>query len=300
MRDYLDSYLDHLKETRSGSDNTYKAYKRDIERFLDYLEKEGISDLDAISKEDMYNYVEYLRSGQNTKGLISDATFARSLSAIRSFFRYLNQIEILKVNPVSSLKSAKVKRKLPDVLTFDQIERLFSVFSLEKPADLRDRAILETIYACGLRVSECTGIDVADIDLDGMIIKVLGKGNKERIVPFYPRLRDLLKRYIIEYRTVYAKREEKALFVSLKGKRITARSVENILDKASAKAGLAVNVHPHTLRHSFATHLLDNGADLRVVQELLGHENLSTTQLYTHLTIDRLKSVVAKAHPHKK
>ena len=300
MDEYLEAFLAHLATTNTGSKNTIIAYKRDISRFLDYLKDAGISDLDKVTKQDVFAYLNYLRSGKSTKGTISDRSFARMVSAIRSFYRYLARSGITTNDPVSSFKTGKLTKKLPEVLRFDEVEALLDSFAIEDPVGLRDRLIIETIYAGGLRVSECVGLDVADVDMHGMILHVLGKGAKERIVPFYPRLKELLEHYLIEYREVYAEPSEKALFVNQRGKRITARSVENILKNAAIRAGIKVNVHPHMLRHSFATHLLDNGADLRVVQELLGHSDLSTTQLYTHLTVDRLKETVAKAHPHKK
>lgn len=298
MDEILTKYISYLAQSKSGSSHTSEAYHRDIKRFLDYLKDNDVTSLEDVTKDDVFSYIEVLRSGKITKGIISDASFQRAMSSLRSFWRYLNMTGITKNDPFSSFKSAKIKRPLPDVLSFDQIERLFSVFDISDPIDLRDRAILETIYACGLRVSECVGLDIESVELDALIVHVLGKGNKERIVPFYSRLKELLAAYLKGYRSLYAK-DDGPLFINQRGGRLSSRSVENILTKRAKQAGLTINVHPHSLRHSFATHLLDNGADLRVVQELLGHENLSTTQLYTHLTIDRLKDTVAKAHPHR-
>ncbi len=300
MDGYLEAFLAHLATTNTGSDHTIIAYRRDVGRFLDYLKEKGIDDLDKVTKQDVFDYLNYLRSGKNTKGTISDRSFARMVSAIRSFYRYLARSGITTNDPVSSFKTGKLTKKLPEVLRFDEVEALLDSFDLEDAIGLRDRCIIETIYAGGLRVSECVGLDVDDVDMYGLILHVLGKGSKERIVPFYPRLKELLERYMQEYRATHIKLGEKALFLNQRGDRISARSVENILKAAALRAGIKVNVHPHMLRHSFATHLLDNGADLRVVQELLGHSDLSTTQLYTHLTVERLKETVAKAHPHKK
>ncbi len=300
MDEYLGAFLAHLATTNTGSSNTIMAYKRDVSRFLDYLKDNGITELDKVSKQDVFSYLNYLRSGKNTKGQISDRSFARMVSAIRSFYRYLAKSGVTTNDPVSSFKTGKLTKKLPEVLRFDDIEAILSSFDIEDPVGLRDRCIIETIYAGGLRVSECVGLDIADVDMYGLILHVLGKGSKERIVPFYPRLKELLERYLYEYRATYISSNEKALFLNQRGNRISARSVENILKSAAIKVGIKVNVHPHMLRHSFATHLLDNGADLRVVQELLGHSDLSTTQLYTHLTVERLKETVARTHPHKK
>ncbi len=297
MDEILDSYISYLKQTKSGSVHTSSAYRRDIGRFLAFL-KDRELDLDKVDKAVVFDYIEVLRSGKLTKGIISDRSFQRAISALRSFYRYLNMMGISEDDPFKSYKGTKIKKSLPDVLSFDEIERLLAVFDLDDPIDLRDRTILEMIYACGLRVSECANIDIDDIDLDSMILRVTGKGDKERIVPFYSRLKELLIDYIYGYRDLF-KKDEVALFINQRGGRISTRSIEDILAKRSKQAGLKGNVHPHSLRHSFATHLLDNGADLRVVQELLGHENLSTTQIYTHLTTERLKETIKKAHPHR-
>ena len=297
MDEILDSYISYLKQTKSGSVHTSSAYRRDIGRFLAFLEDRDL-DLGKVDKAVVFDYIEVLRSGKLTKGIISDRSFQRAISALRSFYRYLNMMGISEDDPFKSYKGTKIKKSLPDVLSFDEIERLLAVFDLDDPIDLRDRTILEMIYACGLRVSECANIDIDDIDLDSMILRVTGKGDKERIVPFYSRLKELLIDYIYGYRDLF-KKDEVALFINKRGGRISTRSIEDILAKRSKQAGLKGNVHPHSLRHSFATHLLDNGADLRVVQELLGHENLSTTQIYTHLTTERLKETIKKAHPHR-
>ena len=299
MDNLLDNYIYYLNNHRSGSKNTSESYYRDISRFIAFLKEHEITDFAQVTKQTVYEYVEALRKGQITSCEISEATFARAMSSLRSFYRYLNEIDEVKTNPFLLVHFSKHRAKLPDVLTFDQIERLFASFDIDNPSELRDRTILETIYACGLRVSEALNLNLTDIDLDEMILKVTGKGNKERYLPFYGRLRDLLIMYLNDYWSIYALEDNDALFINLRGQRITARSVQMSLEKHSALANLPMNVHPHLLRHSFATHLLDNGADLRVVQTLLGHENLSTTQIYTHLTTERLKKVVNEAHPHK-
>ena len=178
--------------------------------------------------------------------------------------------------------------------------QLLDVFDLENPIELRNRCILETMYACGLRVSEATSLKMSNVNLDENYLTVIGKGDKERMIPFYKRCSNLLKKYKNESRPIFVKEENDILFLSNRGKGISNRSVQLMLQDAANKAGIKNNVHPHMLRHSFATHLLDNGADLRMVQELLGHENLSTTQIYTHITVDRLKKAVKKAHPRSK
>ena len=219
---------------------------------------------------------------------------------MRSFYRYLCKKHVCSENPFLSFGKIHVEKHLPDVLTVDQIERILNVFDLDDPLEVRNRCIIETIYACGLRISECCSLKMKDIDAQQMLIRVIGKGNKERMIPYYPRLNELIDLYVGMFRNEYADPGFPYLFVSKRRGKISARSVQLLLEDVKNRAGLEIDLHPHMLRHSFATHLLDNGADLRSVQELLGHENLSTTQLYTHLTYDRLKKTVEKAHPHAK
>lgn len=299
MEQVVEKYLKYIINTKNYSKYTSESYKRDISRFISFIQSEGIDDFKDIDKNVIYNYLDAFRDGKLSEVKPSNATYSRNMSALRSFFKYLNEHAYLDYNPKNILKNAKVSRHLPDVLTFNQVLRLLDSYDLDNQIELRDRTIIETIYACGLRVSEVTSLNINDLNQDELYLRVIGKGNKERMIPYYPRLRNLIKRYILEYRNDF-KLDEEALFINQRGKRLSNRSIQNIIESGALKAGLEANVHPHTLRHSFATHLLDNGADLRVVQELLGHENLSTTQNYTHLTIKRLKDAVDSAHPHSK
>ncbi|MBR2787666.1 MAG: tyrosine recombinase XerC [Erysipelotrichaceae bacterium] len=296
----LDEFVAYMYDKRTGSEATSDSYYRDIARFINYLEENHIDSFKDVDKGIVFDYIKELRSGTITRGKISNATYARNMSSLRSFYRYLNERHIADANPFLQFRNVHVEKHLPDVLTYDQVERLFDSFDLEKPLDVRNRCILETIYACGLRISECCDLLMDHVDKREMIIRVIGKGNKERIVPYYPRLNELIDLYIAMYRNEYAMEGFPFLFVSNRGTKVSPRSVQLLLDSVKIKAELEIDIHPHMLRHSFATHLLDNGADLRTVQELLGHENLSTTQLYTHLTYDRLKGAVDKAHPHSK
>ncbi|MBQ1478103.1 MAG: tyrosine recombinase XerC [Erysipelotrichaceae bacterium] len=300
MDEYRERFISYMKEKRSGSAQTADAYSRDVTRFLDYLKEKGISDLKEVDKLTVYDYIEELRSGKITRGKISNATYARNMSALRSFYRYLSLNHIVEDNPFLSFGNIHVEKNLPDVLTFEEVNNLFDSFDLEDPLEVRNRTILETIYACGLRVSECSGLLLDHVDRKEGILRVTGKGNKERIVPYYPRLGELFDLYLSMYRNETAKKDCPYFFVSNRGEKISVRSIQVMLEESRVRAGIRIPVHPHMLRHSFATHLLDNGADLRSVQELLGHENLSTTQLYTHLTFDRLKKAVNDAHPHSK
>ncbi|MCR4951679.1 MAG: tyrosine recombinase XerC [Solobacterium sp.] len=296
----LDRYLDRLSMSHTGSADTEEAYRRDIERFLEYLRENSITSFEDVKKEDVADYITKLRSGDIGGTALSNASFSRNLSALKSFWRYLNSNEGVMSNPVRLFKGAPSRRKLPEYLTFDQMETLLSSFDLSDPVQIRDRCVLEVMYACGLRVSECASLETARIDLREGFLSVIGKESKERMVPFYRRCGQLIALYLEQSRPVMMKKETEhgILFVSQKGKPISSRAIQNICEAAGERAGLPVHLHPHMIRHSFATHLLDNGADLRTVQELLGHENLMTTQIYTHVTQDRLRSAVENAHPH--
>lgn len=296
----LDSFIEYIYGSKTGSKQTCDSYYRDISRFIEYLKNNNINGFNAVDKNIVFDYISLLRSGKITRGKISNSTYARNLSALRSFYKYMCIKHITSGNPFLIFKKVHIEKHLPDVLTFDQIERILDVFDLNNPIDIRNRTIIETIYACGLRISECCDLLIDNIDSREMTIRVVGKGNKERMVPFYPRLNELFDLYIKEYRNIYAENGFKYMFVSTRKGKISPRSVQLLLEDVKIKSGLNIDLHPHMLRHSFATHLLDNGADLRTVQELLGHENISTTQLYTHLTYDRLKKAVDVAHPHSK
>jgi len=300
MYETLDDFILYLSDKRSGSAATADSYYRDIARFLVFLKDQEIERFSDVDKSVVFDYIDELRSGKISRGKISNTTFARNLSALRSFYRYLCEKGICDENPFLQFGKIHTEKHLPDVLTLEQIERIFAVFDLEDPLDLRNRCILETIYACGLRISECCNLKMTDIDRKEMILRVIGKGNKERMIPYYRRLNLLFDLYLKNYREKYAPDGFPYLFVSTRHGKISPRSVQLLLESVKIRAGLSIDIHPHMLRHSFATHLLDNGADLRTVQELLGHENLSTTQLYTHLTYDRLKKTIEESHPHSK
>lgn len=302
MYQTLDDFISYLNNKRSGSIHTSDSYYRDISKFIEYLESKGIKKFKDVDKEVVSDYVYVLRSGKITNGVkISNSTYSRNLSALRSFYNYLMLKHITDENPFDLIKGVKVNRNLPDVLTFDQIMSILDSFDLNEPLELRNRIIVETLYACGLRVSELCNLKIKDIDFEDLTIRVIGKGNKERLIPFYPNLKDEFNEYINTYRKDVLKGKEcEYFFVSNRGDKLTERSIQKMLDKVSLDVGLPIKVHPHMLRHSFATHLLDNGADLRTVQELLGHSGLQTTQIYTHLTYDRLKKTIKEAHPHSK
>lgn len=299
--DYLEAFLQHKKVSLSGSEETQDAYRRDIKHFLDFLEKIKFEDVLKVDKYIMLDYISELRSENTAKKVISNATFSRHLSSLRSFFVFLNQHYEMPLNPMTGYKGVKIQRKLPDFLMYNQMHDLLMSIDTSTIVGKRNRAILEIMYACGLRVSEVSSLKLSNIDFSSNTLVVSGKGNKMRMVPFYPRACEVLKDYrdFARNEMLKAKKHDN-FFVSQIGAPITSRAIENIVNKVATDAQVNYEVHPHMIRHTFATHLLDNGADLRMVQELLGHENISTTQIYTHLSSDRLKKSYNEAHPRSK
>lgn len=287
----LKSFLDYIRLARTGSLHTEKAYRRDVENFIAYLEKKKIHTWKRVDKNFLLEYFTTLRQ----KNHLSNSSYDRHLSSLRSFFRYLNVVEGIGHNPMSSFKNVKTSRPLPEYLTVDQVQDLLDSFDVEDKKGLRNRCIVELLYACGLRISECANIKIQDIHFRDYYVRVMGKESKERIVPFYKELGDLLTKYLKKYGSFSQLSDP--FFKGSKGKAISVRSIQLLLEKKGRELKLPFQLHPHVLRHSFATHLLDNGADLRIVQSLLGHENLSTTQIYTHVSQDTLRRVIAETHP---
>jgi len=284
MERYIEKFIRYLDIEKNYSKHTILNYKLDLEDFRKFLGETGIEKVDYLT---LRKYLAVLKE----KGL-TNRTVNRHLSSLRSFFKFLTREGLLKTNPILSLSSPKQEKHLPQFLTEDEVTKLIEVALPKDERGLRDRAILETFYSTGIRISELVGLSNQDIDFIGGIVKVMGKGKKERIVPIGERAIAAIRDYLEK-----RKKQADALFLNKSGKRITTRGVRNIVEKYIRIAGIRQGVSPHTLRHSFATHLLNRGADLRSVQELLGHVNLSTTQIYTHLTTDRLKAVYDKAHP---
>ena len=285
MDRYVEKFLRYLEIEKGASPHTLANYRVDLASFNRFL---GDLSLEKVDPLFLRRYLAELKSKNFAKRSI-----ARRLSCLRSFFKFLCREGYLTHNPVSVLRSPKLDRKLPSVLEVEEVERLLE--SHDGSANgLRDHAILETIYSVGLRVSEVVGLNLDDIDFISGIVKVYGKGKKERLCPIGEKALQAIRRYLDHRPNV---RDGKALFLNRRGRRLTARSVRRVLDKALQRASLNRHVSPHALRHSFATHLLDRGADLRSVQELLGHQSLSTTQIYTHVSAERLKRVYDKAHP---
>jgi integrase/recombinase XerD len=287
FQEALLSFLDMLAVERGLSLNTLSSYRRDVTDHLHFLTESGIGRLRGVEELHLILYLGVLRRAE-----LAPATVMRRLSALRAFYRYLVREEALRVDPTANLPTTRLLRHLPSVLTVAEVERLLAQPDLDTPRGLRDRALLEVLYATGLRVSELVGLQRGDLNLDLGLVRCMGKGSKERIVPVgEPAVRAV--------RTYLAARRDAApgLFLGNKGRSLTRVAFWRIIARYARQAGIRQTVSPHTLRHSFATHLLEGGADLRVIQELLGHANIATTQIYTHVTVDQLREVYRAYHP---
>lgn len=285
----LERYLEERGRARNLSAYTVRNYRTDLEHFLYALAGWSIPMLEA-RRPDLRRYLAVLL-GNGT----AEASVRRKVSTIRSFYKWLRAAGLLDADPFFGVAGPKPGRRLPDVLDPRDVDRLIAAVEGAESQDLRDRALLELLYGAGLRVSEVSSLDVGDVDVRDRTVRVRGKGNKERVAVFGEPAAKALHRYVREGRPRLATAKENAFFVNRFGGRLTVRSVQNLVRKYATKAGLPPAVHPHLLRHSFATHLLDGGADLRVVQELLGHESPNTTQVYTHVTEAKKRAVMEAA-----
>lgn len=295
MQDTMHDFLRHLEVERGYSVNTLSAYRNDLNQFIEYLRGKGNPESWAdVGKPTIIDYMITLKERE-----YSSATVARKVASIKSFFHFLLSEQILVDDPTATLDTPRVKKHLPRVLTVDEINRLLDApLSVAGPKGIRDAALLETLDATGVRVSELVSLNLDDIDLASWTIRCFGKGSKERVVPLHPRAADAIDRYIETARTSYLKdRDEPALFLNPRGKRLTRQGLWLIIKRYVELAGIEADVTPHTLRHSFATNLLDGGSNLREVQVLLGHSNISTTQIYTHVSNERLRTTYDGAHP---
>jgi integrase/recombinase XerD len=295
----LRRFLDYLAVERGLATNTLSAYRRDLQRYAGWLAGAGVDDPAVASEEDVVAFLGALRAGATPVGTRYRASsVARSLAAVRGFHRFLVRERLAGSDPSLDLGAPKVPSSLPKALTIEQVESLLGAVPGDDPRALRDRALLETLYAAGLRVSEATALDVDDVDLDDGAVRAFGKGSKERMVPLGRNARAALGAYLVRGRPALARaRSGAALFLNAQGTRLTRQGCWKILRRHASHAQLEAEVSPHVLRHSFATHLLAGGADIRSVQELLGHASLATTQVYTKVTQDRLREVYLRAHP---
>ncbi len=302
--DHLADFFNYLSIEKGLASNTIGAYRLDIEKFFHYL---SINELliDQVSPEQLTSYVAYLRGMGNTEFKIGESSIARNVISIRSYFAYLNKEHKLN-NPAVNFKPPKIGKRLPKALTIDQVMGMLSI-SGQDLISSRDKAIIELLYATGARVTELINLNISDIteittdDVNTTTVKLKGKGGKERIVPIGSFAVTAVNDYLVRSRPNLIKvSTQRALFLNQRGGRLSRQSVCNVVASAAARSGMADQVSPHSLRHSFATHLLDGGADIRVVQELLGHSSVTTTQIYTLITIDHLRESYLSAHPRSK
>lgn len=297
MQHIIQQFLDYLEKEKRYSPNTLMAYQIDIKQFRYFLNgyfQEVIPDFQKVDKTCMKHFLGYLIE----KGLAA-RTVARKLATMKAFFKYQERSELINVNPVSSIQAPKLSKRLPIFLEEHIIASLMEAPSTETVGGLCDRTILELFYGTGMRLSELVNLNVEDLDLTENLVKVVGKGNKERIVPFGDVVRQVLIKYL-KKRNVAIDTESKniPLFVSNRGRRMSPRTVQVRLKRYFQQISAGIGLSPHILRHTFATHLLDRGADIRAVKDLLGHESLSSTQVYTHLKVEQMKKVFRQAHPH--
>lgn len=296
MHKVLDDFIDYINYQRGYSENTMLNYKNDIIEFIDFLKENGINNFDKVD----YQIVKkYLMELYNKK--LSRSSVSRKLSSLRSLYKYLHNESLVDINPFSLISSPKKEKRLPKFLYNEDIEKIFNVPNTNTNLGQRDMLILELLYDTGVRVSELVNIKINDINFKDKSIRILGKGNKERIVLFGVYALDILELYIKDGRVnLLNKKDNDYLILNAKGDNITSRGVRLIIDNIIKKASLSIHISPHTLRHTFATHLLENGADLLTVKELLGHSSLSSTGIYTHVTNERLRNVYLHSHPRAK
>jgi len=286
-----DQFISHMRVERGLSENTIQSYSRDIIRFFQYLEERTLSPL-QVRQEDITDYMSKLH------GAISMRSAARNLSALKMFFRFLVYDGKIETNPARLINTPKLPSKLPGVLSLQEVDRLLSQPDSTTPLGQRDKSMLELLYATGLRVSELVGLKRSNINLEAGYVRTVGKGSKERLVPMGGKALDALKDYLGDGRVQLTKRMSVPhLYLNARGKPLTRQGFWKIIKQYGLKAGIKGSITPHILRHSFASHLLDCGADLRAVQVMLGHADISTTQIYTHVTRDRLKKIHQKYHP---
>jgi integrase/recombinase XerD len=287
---YVTDFQNYLAHEKGVSKNTLEAYSRDLQRFMEFIEELGITSLEGITQESIVQFLSILKDQE-----FATASIHRTLMAIKVFFRFAKRENYVQTNAAHYIDSPKLWQLLPEVMTCQEVERLLAQPDLQDPWGCRDRAILEVLYATGLRVSEVCSLNIYDIDDE--YLRVFGKGGKERVVPMGKQALLAVDDYLTRVRDRSDSEKETALFVSRKGVRLDRVEVWRMIKKYVAQAQIQKNISPHTLRHSFATHLLDNGADLRVIQEMLGHANISSTDRYTHVSRQHLQKMFHQFHP---
>jgi len=290
-----DEFLTHLRANLNYSEHTLESYGLDLSQFFQFLRDAGVGDIAQIHYTNIRSYLGELKREERAK-----ATISRKLSCLRSFFKYLCRQGYLNHNPMVTISTPKREKRLPRFFYPEEVDALLELPDRNDPLGIRDAAILELFYSSGLRLSEVEGLTLADLDLGRGYVRVFGKGSKERMVPLGGAAKRAIARYLSEVRPVLLEKNgapSEYVFLNYRGTRLSGRSIQRMFDKYLKRLAFNRKMSPHTLRHTFATHLLENGADLRVVQELLGHVDLSSTQIYTHLTKERIRSVYTKYHP---
>ncbi|MDQ1717287.1 MAG: integrase/recombinase XerD [Pseudonocardiales bacterium] len=296
----VESYLDHLTVERGSSANTLTSYRRDLRRYVDHLTARGIGSLDAADSRVVSDFLAALREGDADHPPLSASSAARAVVAVRGLHKFAYADGQVSSDVAREVKPPTPPRRLPKAISVEEVERLLDAADFDQtPLSVRDRALLEVLYGTGARISEAVGLDVDDLDLDGRTVLLRGKGGKQRLVPLGSFAAKALSAYLVRVRPELVRRGRGTpkVFLNARGGALSRQSAWTVLRSSAEKAGLTMDVSPHTLRHSFATHLMEGGADVRVVQELLGHASVTTTQIYTLVTVDQLREVYAVAHP---
>ena len=289
----MDAFLDYLTVERGLAENTRVAYRTDLAQFVEFIQRRGVDKMNRVRHQ---HITEFLMDRR--KHDVSPRSLARQLSTLRMFYRFLVREKLLAENPTQSVDSPRLWRTIPNALTYDEVERLLAAPAAHTKLGLRDKAMLEFMYATGLRVSEVARISLSDVNFDAGFLRIVGKGSKERIVPVGKQAAACIRRYLQEARPSFVRRGQRSeIFISTRGGSLNRKTIWHLVKKYAHAAGIAKHITPHTLRHSFATHLLENGGDLRVIQEMLGHTDISTTQIYTHVDQRRLKETHYRFHP---
>ena len=287
---YIEEFIDYLRFEKKYSENTISSYKRDLNKMNSYLKKDFIK----LTKADIQKYIQNLSKNESSN------TISRTISSLKSFYKFLEINKYTNTNPLTTIISPKTARKLPKVLSEEEVNKLLDI-NLNNDFDYRNKAMLELMYSSGLRVSELINLTVNDVDLKNSLVRIFGKGSKERIVPLNDYATEALNNYILYHRPkLFKQKESNYLFLNNHGNQMTRQGFFKTLKKIAKEKGIKSELSPHTLRHSFATHLLKYGADLRSIQELLGHSDISTTQIYTHITNEMLEKNYHEYHPHGK
>ena len=295
MKEFIDEFMNYLSVERGLAHNTLLAYRRDLDKYIDFLSQKKVTSADQVNREYVSNFMFDLK-----KHDMSATSICRNLAAVKMFHRFLVRENLSKEDPTTLVDTPKLWQRIPSVLTQKEIEAMIAAASGKKAQDVRDQAILEIFYASGLRVSELSDLKVTSINYDVGYVRATGKGSKERIIPLGGKAREALQRYLLKARPQLLKGQSSdVLFLSRLGKKISRQSLWAVIKMYARRANIKKTIKPHTLRHTFATHLLEHGADLRSVQEMLGHSDISTTQIYTHVDKEHLKKVHKEFHPRK-